>query len=573
MTQADAVVVYIDIGGIQSYIFGSNRLRENIGASYSIKRATSQPSDVLDGWIDPLAAEAQVIFAGGGHTCILFYAKASAKLWIRQYSLRMLNKAAGLRFAVGISAEFDYNAGAYDIKTYIKQAREDCERAQNSYNTTPATLGLGVTVACRSTGLVATQQCHTVAKADGDYPISREIVAKTVAASKSGDAIDPAMADLLHQIDAFKLINQKYSIPRDFDDFGRTTGKYSYLAVVHADGNGIGKLIQSLAELKTTNQRFIDFYRTLSQLINRLGAAAMNKTVTFLSEIITNDTFKELTHYLEIDRDTDNPFFPLRPLVYGGDDITFVCDARVAFHVTEVLLEEFTRQSKELLSKLKQDFPEEASSFPHELSACAGITIFRTHYPFARAYDLAEELCASAKQLSNVVSHKQASALDWQIAPSGRIDNLKALRHTEYALNADETLTLRPVMLTGDRTWRTWSNIKQAVKNFNRPWLERRNKLIAFQDINRQGLQATEHWQRNLREPLELLNFGMQDAKMIWTDENLPAHSSLNREHPKPAWGVDDVIESDSPPKYIALYFDVIELMEHYPPLAEVQGE
>lgn len=557
MTQAKAVVVYIKTSGIQAYIFSSNRLRENIGASYSIKQATSEPSVVIDGWINPPEAEAQVIFAGGGKACILFYAKAHAQQWVRQYSLRMLNEAVGLRFAVGISTEFDYKFDNNDIKCYIKQAQADVNRAQNAYNTTPATLGLGVTVACRATGLVATQQGNQVAgvpQDPGDYPMSREIVAKTQLASKTRDAVDPAMADLLHQIDAFKLINQEYSIPRDFDDFGRIVGKYSYLAVVHADGNGIGNLVRMLSYIDTSNKRYIDFYRALSQLINRLGALAMNKSVEFLRTIITNDTFKELTHHLEIDRDTKIPFFPLRPLVYGGDDITFVCDARVAFYVTEVLLEQFTVQSGQLITELKQKFPEESSSFPKQLSACAGITIFRTHYPFARAYDLADELCRSAKQLSETVSDKQASALDWQIAPSGRIDKLEALRNTEYSLSAIESLTLRPVMLEQTtQTWRTWANVKHAVQGFSPIWQERRSKLIAFQDINRQGSQATKQWQTNLRAPL-----------------TLPQFAGLDHQE---AWAVDDLDQSRPVAKQLACYFDVIELMEHYPPLAEVQGE
>ncbi|WP_110520058.1 Cas10/Cmr2 second palm domain-containing protein [Herpetosiphon llansteffanensis] len=555
MTQPEAVVVYIKIGGIQDYIFSSNRLRENIGASYLVKRATSCPDNGLEGWIDPSETEAEVIFAGGGNACILFYSMKQAKLWVRQYSLRVLREAAGLRFAIGMSAQFAYDPDQHDIKIYINQAHSDVNQAQNSYTTIPATLGLGVTAACRSTGLVATLQRNQVVgvpRDPGDYPISREIVAKTKVASKTSAQIDLAMNDLLQQINAFEEINQKYSIPRDFDDFGRTTGKYSYLAVVHADGNGIGNLIRILAYISTSNKHYIQFYRQVSELINTLGAAAMNATVDFLGQNIVNPAFKELTHHLERDPDTGNPFFPLRPLVYGGDDITFVCDARVAFHVTPVLLEQFTRQSKALITELKQNFPEETTSFPNELSACAGITIFRTHYPFARAYDLAEELCKSAKDLSSSLTGKKQSALDWQIAPSGRIHTLAELRQVEYALNASETLTIRPVMLDGDRSWRLWTNVKRAIQNFNRPWLERRNKLIAFQDVNRQGKQATEHWQANLREPLTLTQFaGLQHQD---------------------AWATDDVIEAGTLPKQLALYFDVIELMEHYPPLAEVQG-
>lgn len=33
-------LVIVDTTGIQSYIFGSNRLRENVGASYLVHQAT-----------------------------------------------------------------------------------------------------------------------------------------------------------------------------------------------------------------------------------------------------------------------------------------------------------------------------------------------------------------------------------------------------------------------------------------------------------------------------------------------------------------------------------------------------
>ena len=73
---------------------------------------------------------------------------------------------------------------------------------------------------------------------------------------------------------------------------------------------------------------------------------------------------------------------PFRPIVFGGDDVTFVCEGRLGLPLAAHYL---TRLASEILPD------------GDPLYARAGIAIVKTHYPFARAYELAGRLGDSAK--------------------------------------------------------------------------------------------------------------------------------------------------------------------------------
>jgi len=81
----------VDTTSIQNYIFGSNRLKENIGASELVKQATQnwvyqalpEPNNMRrkeNGWefdisqrIENGNLQAEVIYAGGGNAVIRHY--------------------------------------------------------------------------------------------------------------------------------------------------------------------------------------------------------------------------------------------------------------------------------------------------------------------------------------------------------------------------------------------------------------------------------------------------------------------------------------------------------------------
>jgi hypothetical protein len=87
------------------------------------------------------------------------------------------------------------------------------------------------------------------------------------------------------------------------------------------------------------------------------------------------------------------PLIPARPVVLGGDDVTFIVRADLSFEFARVFLEEFEAESKK---RLASDLPD-VTGLPTHLSACAGISIVKSAYPFVQAYELSESLCRFAK--------------------------------------------------------------------------------------------------------------------------------------------------------------------------------
>jgi hypothetical protein len=112
----------VECGGIQSYVFGSNRLLENVGASYLVAQATEAwifdalnaaglQHNVTDPHADnPFAQghlfddgnawQAEVIYFGGGNCTILFRDQDGAKKFTCQLSRRALREAPNLRLEI-----------------------------------------------------------------------------------------------------------------------------------------------------------------------------------------------------------------------------------------------------------------------------------------------------------------------------------------------------------------------------------------------------------------------------------------------------------------------------------------
>ena len=79
-----------------------------------------------------------------------------------------------------------------------------------------------------------------------------------------------------------------------------------------------------------------------------------------------------------------NNELPFRPIIQAGDDITFVCNERIALDIV-----------KEYISIIRKGY---MYSEKYTFSACAGISIIHSHFPFFKGYQIAEECCEIAKK-------------------------------------------------------------------------------------------------------------------------------------------------------------------------------
>jgi hypothetical protein len=542
------IATVIDTTGIQPYIFGSNRLRENIGGSYLVDRATDEwvkwalrqkfgenmyiPLTQPEKQIDRDNLDAELVYTGGGNAVILFKDRDCAVKFTRTLSEKILREASGLKIVVAHSQPFEWGNSLWEV---IDCLMKELERKKREYNPSVPLLGLGVTASCLSTGLVAvdTSDHHSVLTS---YPVSREIVEKLRTVDSKNDA--PANKQLIKTIfDGFDLGD--YIVPYDVDDLGRTEGRSSYMAIIHADGNGMGDRFKEYGSQSQSDRDYISRMRDLSEKVNQAGINALRKVAERVIQLADG----KLQEQFAVTERDGKKYLPFRPIVYGGDDVTFICDGRLGLSLAALYLKAFEAE--------KGNIPD-----GKDLTACAGIAIVKTHYPFARAYQLSEALCSKAKKFMRDEKERlrisDFSAMDWHIAASGLLGSIGDIRKREYHVT-EGNLTMRPLYLQSDREWRNWNDFSQVVHNFKThpDWASSRNKVIALREQLRQGPEKTK-----------------QFLQVYGLDKNylppFPKVKTRNDDFYQCGW-IDDPRKNER----ICGYFDAIEAMKFYISLEE----
>lgn len=545
----------IDTIGIQDYIFSSNRLRENIGASQLVEctikhwayqsidtvadkhNIDTNKSNAVDWTLKPatdeldLSYQAQVIYSGGGNTAILFDSEERAKRFAGVHSLRLLQDAPGLTLAL-VHHSFDQTASLAET---VREALRKMNDAKRNRPLGVPLLGLSVSAECQSTGLPAVGLDPIPLEDEANRLVSAEVAAKVSAKNDANTRLRKLMPE---------DINNKYLIPEQFDDLARLKGESSYIAVVHADGNGIGRRVIALAKAFAApeqNGAYVKAMRTFSDSIEDASRAALSDCMTFLDSHVLfdkNNWWIDDKVPLALGSSSDQPckpFLPFRPLVFGGDDVTFVCNGQIGLAMGLYYLKRFEQQPLE---------DGQASKQPR---ACAGISVVKQHYPFARAYGLSEELCDSAKCLvQSVQSVDGASALDWHFSTTGLSGDLDLIRKREYTrhdtsngASATKRLHLRPVFMaeavaSEASKYNTWPVVSDLMLAFQSDWASKRNKVKRLREALREGEQAVRQFTQ-----------GIEGGKLP-TRQGMPADVETS--------GWDDKQ---------CLYFDAIEAMDY----------
>jgi len=182
--------------------------------------------------------------------------------------------------------------------------------------------------------------------------------------------------------------------PYDFEEMVKNTER-SWMAIIHADGNGLGKLLQQLGNslLKKSETELIDSIKEFSENLEKSTIAA------------TNSAFKSVFINSEKGR-SKSEFYPFRPIILGGDDLTVIVRSEYALEFTHKFLvafeEETSKNLKELFRKneIKVD----------RITACAGIAYIKSSFPFHYGYELAEQLCGKAKKEAKKINEENVPA-------------------------------------------------------------------------------------------------------------------------------------------------------------------
>lgn len=506
----------LDTAAIQNYVFGSNVLRENVGGSELVWRATRQRAfeaarasgrtnvrlgeltgdraDLLDALqIERDDLDAEVIYAGGGNCAILFAERPRAIRFVERLSRVLLEEARDLELVIAHEA-FNWDSDALGGKTgRIEAAFVSLNKAKLERRVSMPLRGLGPTMACGSTGLPAVGTDTEDDLKPSEEP-ARALSAGILDKLRAVPAANQRLAAYLPQFGTVGM-----TIPHDLDNLGRSAEEMSYLAVVHADGNSMGARTMGLREefpSPAHNRSYIIAMRDFSAAVDSASQQALKR----LGDILLrhwdpkNDSMRGILHddsgglitpdkpevYLR--RTEKAVYAPFRPIVFGGDDLTFVTDGRLGLALAAHYLAEFGRA-----------VAEQGNHYLAGLQACVGVAVVKTHYPFARAYELAEGLCKNAKQEFK----REYAALDWHFASTGLFGDVKEIRERHYQVPAGD-LAMRPIALD-DRhmEWRTWPRFSAAVRQFawlGSDWVQHRNKLIGLLTPLREGPKAVAQY-------------------------------------------------------------------------------
>ena len=458
-------IVVLGTVSVQRYIFQSNRLMEIIGASYLAKhsfdkgliQAIKQTVCTLDktAWNaykdDPSIsqsdvmenddADVRIIYIGGGNAALLCKNKNIAVKVVERWSLDLLKNAPGLRVAVGYGEVGDSLLEAY------QEAREclnGCEEAL-PYG---AELGsLPVVRSCTTTGLPASRR----SKEDN---VREEWISESAARKRQKVGTTRNIGDARKYIEnEFQEVleaNQHFAI--ELEKLGGGEGQ-SYIAVVHADGNGMGQLANESVVGVVDNDEFLHYIRSFSASVSQISKKAFEQMLEYYQNILPLEGLKE-----------HDDIFPVRPIVYGGDDLTFVCDGRVGLHLTAHYLQEFAKDPIKVRGKNKN------------IDACAGVAIVHTKFPIAQAYQFAEKLSGLAKshRRDPKKGNSQGSWLDFQIIQAGATGSVNTIRKTQYQSLKGQTLHQRPYQVQ-----KSWNEFVKILRGFqSKQWPRSRAKSL-----------------------------------------------------------------------------------------------
>lgn len=452
--------ILFDTRSIQKYIFSSNRLKANIGASHLVDRVfddvllptvrgelgvdalddTSWEQPEMIDWTDMRTA-ARVGYIGGGNALLLFRTETvheTLRSIVSVFTKKLLEKAPGLRTGAAIGtmtlrADGSY-AGASDYSDAPNDLTRLIHKLKDFQNTVIPTVNVpytGLTLVCSESGETANVWMRDEKEPNGDKasddvasvpanvrmrdekaPNGRfyawEVAEKLRVAMPQDGKPAAVQTALMEKLQSFlppkerENFRKNYAFPMKFDQLGQQTPKND-IAVVHIDGNNMGKKFQECKTLTTRIQRSL----------------AIRDTTIAAFAALVQDIVAHIERYkdtLVLGTDQKRTLLPIRPLVLGGDDMTFVCAAKVAVEFASFVMRHLVHDDTEGRTPI---------------DSCAGITIMNTSYPFFRGYQMAEELCAVAKK--RMRESKEASCwLDFAILHGDRASTLAQFRAQEY---------------------------------------------------------------------------------------------------------------------------------------------
>ena len=428
-----------EISGIQKYIFASNRLQENAGASRIVSRALSdwineamdkalgtasrgapRGTNVPVAFIKDQTIRGEVIYSGGGKAVVAFRDAEAYDRVSQELAILILARGYTIQLQTAyIKTDFtDFARDMLDLNEALMK------KETSSSPFAALTLPIEEQEAASKLPVAAYRNGRAVS-----YPQLLKIDAYGT------DEEDRDQAKSIFHPQGWQFPKGvKFAI--EMEDLIEKKGDNAFVAVVHIDGNGMGQFVRSRIEEWQTG--YAESVPKMRQLSNKI-ASVNQKLFAFLVDAACKG--------MKQAEQTEKQILPIRPLILDGDDVTFLCKAAWGIPLATAFLREILISGESM-----------------GLSACAGIALVHSHFPFQLAYEIAEDCCGRAKQerLAHVEKAPEASVgfLQYQLVRGSFLDEDRYDRvfHGLYRVEPGR----------GDGQKETADHLEAVVRNLNR---------------------------------------------------------------------------------------------------------
>nr|WP_159943750.1 MULTISPECIES: hypothetical protein [unclassified Nocardiopsis] len=490
------MVVGVDLRGIQAYVYSGRRILDAVGRAALVAELTDT-ADAEHGIADLVPPDCAVLRDAGGALTAVFGDPASARAFTARYTRRLRDRAGGLTPVVAhvpygprpaapgeqlpAEARGERPPAGVDEALAVLPVRLREARRHMSALHTPAH-GYGVTAVCSVSGGPA--EAVDSSRTQDDHPDVYERVTADVARARGvGRRWHRAHSAAWLAGAATATGSPALTLPMEVDRLGRDHGGVSRLAVVHIDVNGLGALLGDYRERagdpavpgsgalaqRRLSTRIAGLTEGLARVLVRAVAATVRADPGRRPHIPGAGTCGPVT----LHQVPPGPVsVPVRPVVVAGDDLTVLCDARLALSLVRYALDwldadpAVVGDPRDPRVGLHRALAEAHGGRPgggrpvsgpggtHTTfvpTVGVGVAVQPVGAPLSLGYDLCEAMCRRAKRHRVLLAEADPAAPDEHaVAWTTRFDGVdRVLRRLDQAGGAPRPRTELPLTGTG----------------------------------------------------------------------------------------------------------------------------
>lgn len=461
-------LVILEVSQKQAYIFKSKSLSDNIEASEIIRYVTDtkyfeeiykNQEYLVEG---EYGENDNMVYSGGGHTILEFPTREAAQMFARTISRDISHRFPELELFIKI-VEYDYSKCPSDnLKELTKQLERKKSKRESAFSN--GTFGIEA----------FSQNVNNERKLKIKFPDGFTEVFE-----------EAAIGD--------------YKLVKDFSRLGGSKNKSNFIAVIHIDGNLMGKRVASLYEAEGKNGFSEDDWKAFKEKIRSFSEGIDKDFKAAYAEMLT-EVKVDLDENRLLDLNLEGKDFPVRRIITAGDDVCIVSEGRIGLECARIFLEKLWNK-KNIIDG-------------NNYSACAGVAIVHQKYPFYKAYKIAEGLCDNAKkQIAKLVDNDDqgvnVSAIDWHMDFGEMYGSVGELKEKYLALDGTD-MSLRPYIVCGDGKFLNKDKIRryEGFKNYVKYLKERkltedsvasetktaRSKIKGLRTVLKEGKRTAEYY-------------------------------------------------------------------------------